>query len=165
MGLDVKNIEVDGKLAFQLSGVIDEEATFPEVPNMPAEAIVDLKHVSAINSVGIRAWIVWFGQFQNTHFTFINCPKALVMQMNMVEGFLPEKSDVLSLEVPFFCEDCDKEIDVLFKVGKEILIENGQVRLNFDKSSVCTGDCDPELDVSEVKFFRFLMSRSGSEAA
>ncbi len=165
MSFAVNRTEEQGKALFQFVGQIDEEATFPDVTDMPTEATIDLKQVGAINSVGIRAWIMWFTQHTNTHFTFVNCPKALVMQMNMVEGFLPEKATVLSLQVPFFCEDCDEEKDVLFNVGKEIIVENGQVKLNYDKASICKSECDPELDVSEVKFFRFLLSRSGEEAA
>jgi len=165
MSFEVKRVEESGKPCFQFCGEIDEEAVFLEVSDMPAEAIIDLKDVSAINSVGIRSWIMWFGQFSSTHFQFVNCPKALVMQMNMVEGFLPVKADVLSLEVPFFCEDCDEEKDILFHVGKEIVVEDGQVKLNYDKTSVCKAGCDPELDVSEVKFFRFLLSKSDEQAA
>jgi len=165
MSFEVKQSEMFGKPCFQFCGQIDEEAVFPEADNMAADVVIDLQNVSSINSVGIRAWIMWFGNYQETHFNFVHCPKALVMQMNMVEGFLPGKSDVLSLEVPFFCEDCDEEKDVMFHVGKEINLENGQVKLTYDKSQICKSDCDPELDVSEVKFFRFLTSKSDDQAA
>ncbi len=165
MSFQVNNSEIDGKPCFLFCGPIDEEAQFPSVDGMAAQVVVDLKEVSSINSVGIRAWIMWFSEFQDTHFTFVNCPKALVMQMNMVEGFLPPKSEVQSLEVPFYCEDCDEEKEVLFHVGQEIQVENGQVKLNYDKSKICGGDCDPELDVSEVKFFRFLTQKSTDQAA
>ena len=120
MSFEVQQNNKDGLACFQFVGHIDEEAQFPEVPTMPNEAIIDLQTVSSINSVGIRAWIMWFGQFSNTKFYFDNCPKALVMQMNMVEGFLPANSEVRSMEVPFYCEDCDEEKDVMFHLGKEI---------------------------------------------
>jgi hypothetical protein len=165
MSFEVKNTEISGKPCYQFCGQIDEEVVFPVVDNMPGEVVIDLEKVSSINSVGIRAWIEWFSQFEQTHFSFLKCPKSMVMQMNMVEGFLPEKSDVLSLEVPFYCEDCDEEKGVLFEVGKEIIIENGQVSLHYDKSSICPDSCDPELDVSEVKFFRFLLNKNDSAAA
>lgn len=165
MSFEVQRKEIDGLACFQFVGQIDEEAQFPTVTDMPGEAIIDLASVSSINSVGIRAWIMWFGQFEPTNFIFINCPKALVMQMNMVEGFLPPKNQVRSMEVPFFCEETDEEKDVMFTVGKEIIIENGNVKLVYDKASICGPDCDPELDVSEVKFFRFLLNKAESEAA
>ena len=165
MSFEVKQSEKDGFPYFQFCGQIDEEAVFPVVTQMGPQVIIDLKEVSSINSVGIRAWIMWFGNHEASHFIFVNCPKALVMQMNMVEGFLPAKNEVRSLEVPFFCEDCDKEVEVMFFVGKEILVENGQVKLQFDKSKICGEGCDPELDVSEVKFFRFLINDSTESAA
>lgn len=165
MSFEVKNSELNGKPCYQFCGQIDEETVFPEVSGMAPEAFVDLKEVSSINSVGIRAWILWFGNYTETHFTFVNCPKALVMQMNMVEGFLPVKHDVQSLQVPFFCEECDEEKEVLFHVGKEIIVQDGQVKLNYDKAGICGDGCDPELDVSEVKFFRFLLNKTGSQAA
>lgn len=165
MAFEIKNSEMFEKPCFQFCGQIDEEAVFPEMANMAPAVVIDLAKVSSINSVGIRSWIMWFGQFQDTHFTFVNCPKALVMQMNMVEGFLPAKNDVLSLYVPFFCEDCDKEQDVLFHVGQEIKVEGDQVKLDFDKSKICGASCDPEMDVSEVKFFRFLLNKSDEQAA
>lgn len=165
MSFEVKQTEMFGKPCFQFCGQIDEEAVFPQVPDMGGDVVIDLQQVTAINSVGIRAWIMWFGNYTGTLFTFVNCPKALVMQMNMVEGFLPDKHEVMSLQVPFFCEDCDEEKDVMMNVGKEIIVEGGQVKLNYDKSSICGADCDPELDVSEVKFFRFLLNKSGNQAA
>ncbi len=165
MAFEVKQIEMNGKPCFQLCGQIDEEAVFPEVANMAPEVMIDLGQVTSINSVGIRAWILWFGNYSSTKFNFFNCPKALVMQMNMVEGFLPDNHDVLTLQVPFFCEDCDKEKDMMMTVGKEIVVEGDQVKLNYDKTSICGADCDPELDVSEVKFFRFLLNKSSNQAA
>lgn len=165
MSFEVKNDQFNGKPCYVFVGQIDEEAIFPEISEMGTEVVIDLGKVTSINSVGIRSWIMWFGNFADTKFTFMNCPKALVMQMNMVEGFLPAKCEVISLEVPFFCEECDKEIDVLFHVGKEIIVEGEQVKLNYDKSKICPDGCDPELDVSETKFFRFLLDKIGDQAA
>lgn len=160
MSFEIKQVELLGQPGFQFCGAIDEEAEFPEI-DMPGDVVIDLEAVTAINSIGIRGWISWFGARAESHFTFINCPKGLVMQMNMVEGFLPKKSKVSSLQVPFYCEDTDEEKDVLFTVGQEVVVKDGQIQLNYDKSSICGPDCEPELDVSEVKFFRFLLNEAG----
>ncbi len=165
MSFEVKQTEMFSKPCFQFCGQIDEEAVFPEINDMGSDVVVDLQQVTAINSVGIRAWIMWFSSYSSTLFTFVNCPKALVMQMNMVEGFLPEKNEVVTLQVPFFCEECDEEKDMMMSVGKEILIEGDSIKLNFDKTTICGPDCDPELDVNEAKFFRFLLNRSSNQAA
>ena len=162
MSFEVDQGELRGGMCLQFSGSIDEEAHFPKINDMPTEVIIDLKNVSAINSIGIRSWINWFSSYPQVNFVFINCPKSLVMQMNMVQGFLPELHRVESIEVPFYCETCDKERSALFYVGKEIITEGEQVRLEYDKGDICMKpsgdgpDCELDLDVSEKKFFRFL---------
>lgn len=165
MSFKVKQETQGDKILLKFCGQIDEEASFPACESWPGPVVVDLAEVTAINSIGIRSWIMWFDGMKSTHFQFINCPRALVMQMNMVEGFLPPKVEVLTMEVPFFCEECDKEIEVLFEVGKQIQIEGGQVRLDYDPSTVCGAGCEVELDVNEAKFFRFLFNKSESQAA
>lgn len=165
MSFEVKKEEHLGKTLLKFCGQIDEEAVFPSIEEWGKELYVDLEGVTAINSIGIRAWIMWFGEMSDTVFTFMNCPKALVMQMNMVEGFLPNQSTVFSLQVPFFCEDCDEEKEVMFEVGKHVKVEGDKIKLDFDKSSICGAGCDPELDVSESKFFRFLFNKSEVKAA
>ena len=165
MAFEVKQEEKEGKVLLKFCGEIDEEANFPQVTDWGPQVFVDLGEVSAINSIGIRSWIMWFSEMSTVHFTFLNCPKALVMQMNMVEGFLPAQSQVLTMQVPFFCEDCDEEKEVMFEVGKEIKVSGGQVNLEYDKASICGAGCDPELDVNEAKFFRFLFDKADSQAA
>lgn len=165
MSFEIQKSEQDNKPLLKFKGGIDEEAQFPTIEGLSGEVFVDLKDVSAINSIGIRAWIRWFSSMSSVQFNFINCPKALVMQMNMVEGFLPASSKVSSLEVPFYCEESDEEKDVMFEVGKEIIIDGDQVKLQFDKSNICGGDCEPELDVNEAKYFRFLVQMTGHKAA
>ena len=96
MPFEVKKDQREGKVLLKFRGLIDEEAVFPEVEDLGGDVFVDLEQVRAISSIGIRAWILWFTEQETTSFTFINCPKSLVMQMNMVEGFLPS----LSLPVP-----------------------------------------------------------------
>lgn len=163
MSFEIKQEQQPSGLCLKFTGGIDEEAQFPDL-KLSGKVTIDLSGVSAINSIGIRAWIRWFSSLgSGVSLEFIRCPKALVMQMNMVEGFLPANSQVKSMQVPFYCEDCDEEKDVMFEVGKEITIVGDQVKLNYDKASICGGGCDPELDVSEVKYFRFLFG--GSKAA
>ncbi len=165
MAFEVQQGQIDNNLLLMLVGDIDEEAVFPSLKNLTGEIYIDLKSVSSINSIGIRAWILWFGEMASVKFNFINCPKAMVMQMNMVEGFLPQGAQVKTLQVPFYCENCDEEKDIVFEVGKEIQIQGGQILLKFDKDRVCGPGCEPELDVNESKYFRFLINGGQSQAA
>lgn len=165
MPFEVKQESVNGQNLLKFCGQIDEEAQFPPAQGGTAPLVIDLKEVTAINSIGIRSWIMWFEAIKGTPIQFLNCPKALVMQMNMVEGFLPESAEVLTMEVPFFCEECDREMEVLFTVGKEIRVVGDEIKLDFKAEELCGAECEIELDVNEKKFFRFLLSRSGRKAA
>lgn len=165
MSFEMSKVEKNGKVYFRLVGHIDEDASFPVFNSLSGNVYIDLKDVKSINSVGIRSWIKWFSSFQGVHFIFQSCPKAIVMQMNMVDGFLPQNSQIESIDVPFYCEKCDKELDVHFYVGTEIKIENGQVKLDYDKKSICSESCHPELDVNEKKYFKFLLKTSASSQA
>jgi len=164
MSFQITKENKDGHHLIWFSGQVDEEAQFPEKSDLGDKVFIDLAGVTAINSIGIRSWIIWFSQYPTTHFTFINSPKALVMQMNMVEGFLPERAEVLSMQVPFYCETCDEEKDVLFELGKQIKISGESVSLDYKKSAICKPDCEIELDVTKSKFFRFLFSKNQKAA-
>lgn len=165
MSFDVKKETRAGQTVFKFSGNIDENANFPIFNSLQGDIYIDLKAIKSINSVGIRSWIKWFSSFNQVHFIFQNCPKSIVMQMNMVDGFLPQGSFVESMQVPFYCESCDKELEVLFTLDKEIIVEAGRVSLNYDKSTICPQGCSPELDVSEAKYFRFLLKYGHSAKA
>lgn len=158
--------KIDGEnLLLSFEGTIDEDVQFPGVNAAGhKKVIIDLKGVRSINSVGIREWLNWIRPVADAaEIVLMRCPKALVFQFNMVEGFLPPRATVSSFYVPFFCESCDKEENVLFTVGKEVQVEGGNVKIAFDVKSanICSGQgCEPEMDVTESKYFQFLKKMS-----
>ena len=148
-------------LVIVLEGSIDEDVKFPAVDASKHAAIrVDLQGVKTINSVGIREWLNWIRPLAEARpVTLSKCPKALVFQLNMVEGFLPKNGTVDSFFVPFFCEKCDKEQSVLFTVGKEVTAGPSGPNLTFDlkAAKLCAeAECEMEMDASEAKYFQFL---------
>lgn len=154
--------KTDGdSLLLVFDGVIDEEVKFPAVDTSKYKKVfIDLKGVRSINSVGIREWLNWMRPISDqSQVVFLKTPKALVFQMNMVEGFLPKSGFVKSFYVPFYCEKCDKEESVLFTVGQEVQLSPGNYTINFDvKAAKLCGqpDCEMEMDASEAKYFQFL---------
>jgi hypothetical protein len=154
--------KTDGEaLLLIFEGVIDEESKFPAVDgNKHKRVMVDLKGIRSINSVGIREWLNWIRPLSETsQVVFLKTPKALVFQMNMVEGFLPKNGTVKSFYVPFYCEACDKEENVLFTVGQEVQVAGGNYTITYDvkKANLCgKADCEMEMDASEAKYFQFL---------
>lgn len=148
-------------LKIALFGTIDEDVVFPNVSLEGVKTVaLDLEGVRTINSVGIREWLNWITPIsEKVELVLSRCPKALVFQFNMVEGFLPSRAKVLSFYVPYFCEKCDREDNVLFSVGQDIQIVGGVVQVTKDvkATSACKGpDCELEMDVTESKYFQFL---------
>lgn len=148
-------------LNLALEGSIDEDAEFPVVDtNTVKSVIIDLNGIRAINSVGIREWLAWIRPLsQGVAITLERCPKAMVLQFNMVDGFLPPKAKVSSFYVPYFCEKCDFEGSHLFTMGKHVTNgPNGPViSFNAKAASNCSqADCGIEIDVSEAKYFQFI---------
>jgi ABC-type transporter Mla MlaB component len=155
------NQEMNGTTTIlHLAGVIDEDVVFPVMSALPGDLNVDLANVSSINSVGIREWLNWIRPLaEKSKVTLQNCPKSLVLQMNMVEGFLPKNGQVVSFYVPYYCETCDREHNVLFEMGKHVVVQGGNYKINFDvkTAGLCTSaECDIEMDASESKYFQFL---------
>lgn len=136
-----------------ITGIIDEDVDFNEFSlNGINQMEFDLNSVKSINSCGIREWIKWLGTNSKAKMTYINCPKIIVDQINMVDGFLPQNGKVLSFYVPYYNDDSGTEKNVLFRHGTE-----------FTDSAVTppekvvdeTGNA-MEMDVIESKYFKFL---------
>ncbi len=148
-------------LEVKIEGSIGEKADiFNIAPGDAKEIIIDFEKISYINSIGVKNWIFWMGRFpQNAIFRFKNCPSAIVNQVNMVKGFLPDKGTVESFSIPYFCETCSKE---------EIFIARRGVDFEFSKAtesswnkipesrscSKCGGEM--EMDIVPEKYFAFL---------
>jgi hypothetical protein len=145
---------------FKFEGAIDEDAKFPVIGSAVKKVVVDLSGIRTINSVGIREWLHWIRPAaEGRDIILEQCPKSIVFQFNMVEGFLPPNVRVTTFFVPYFCEACEREENILFTAGKEAKFENGQVQLRYEapKSPACTlPNCKIEMDVTESKYFQFL---------
>lgn len=150
---DIKVDKASGQAKVTVKGVIDEDADF--VPH----SLDGLKHVDmhlgdvkSINSCGIREWIKWIGTAGPATIHYHECPKLIVDQINMVQGFLPAAGKVMSFYVPYFNEDSGSEKNILFSYGKEF--SEGSVKA---PAGVVDDSGQPmEMDVVESKYFKFL---------
>lgn len=141
------------KLLLQIGGVIDEDADFSALAlNGAQEVYIDMDAVKSINSCGIREWIKWIGEGGNAKVTYAKCPKVIVDQMNMVDGFLPTFAKVESFYVPYYSEDSGSEKNILFRYGVEF--KDGQVQ---PPTEVKDESGQPmEMDIIETKYFKFI---------
>ncbi|MEN0058314.1 MAG: hypothetical protein AAGB31_05730 [Bdellovibrio sp.] len=151
--LDVKLNKNADKLVVQMAGTIDEDVDFSQLNLAGNSAIeMDLNGLKSINSCGIREWIKWMGTSEGASVSFQNCPKVIVDQMNMVDGFLPSNGKVLSFYVPYYNDDSGSEKNVLFRYGTEYT--EGEV--SPPAAVKDEQGQDMEMDVIESKYFKFL---------
>ncbi|MBL7545881.1 MAG: hypothetical protein JNL11_18835 [Bdellovibrionaceae bacterium] len=136
-----------------IAGTIDEDVDFTQYSLTGINQMeFDLNSVKSINSCGIREWIKWLGTNSKAKMTYINCPKIIIDQINMVDGFLPSNGRVLSFYVPYYNDDSGTEKNVLFRHGTEFgeagVTPPGKVLDDIGNAM--------EMDVIESKYFKFL---------
>lgn len=146
--------EVNGEdLKAKLIGVIDEDVDFSQYNLSAYKKIdLDLSNIKSINSCGIREWILWMATTKNASVVFNECPKIIVDQINMVQGFLPANGRVQSFYVPYYSEESDEEKNILFTHGKEF--DDTSVKAPTDV--VCSKGTPMEMDVLEARYFKFI---------
>ncbi|MBX2994758.1 MAG: hypothetical protein KF681_08045 [Bdellovibrionaceae bacterium] len=136
-----------------VSGVIDEDADFKPYDLSGATNIdLHLGNIKSINSCGIREWIKWIGTAGAAKVQYHECPKIIVDQINMVQGFLPSQGSVISFYVPYYNDDSGSEKNVLFKYGQEFT-ENG---VKAPEAVTDESGAPMEMDVVEAKYFKFI---------
>lgn len=150
---DVKLKKEGERIAVNLAGSIDEDADFAQANLSGAGQIeIEMAGLKSINSCGIREWIKWLSAVPTANITFSGCPKVIVDQINMVEGFLPANAKVLSFFVPYYNDDAGSEKNVLFKLGAEFTEStvNPPSEVKDEEGNVM------EMDVIESKYFKFI---------
>ena len=134
-----------------VGGPIDEDASFTGVDLGAGckELVINFAKVTLLNSCGIRAWIKWIQTVPpSVKIAFEECPKIVVDQINIVDGFLPKGAEVRSFDIPYFCEACEGSTIKSCKKGE-----------SYSETVPCS-KCgkEAEIDVIESKYFSFLKS-------
>lgn len=139
-----------------LKGVIDETTDFkPVFEDSGPELFVDLSGVERINSCGVREWVnAMAGIPADRKVHFVNCSTAMIRQFSMIHNF-SGKGEVLSFMGPYYCAECDREVDHLI-TSRDLL---GQATMRAP--AVTCPECGKgmEFDEIESKYFHFLNSR------
>jgi DNA-directed RNA polymerase subunit RPC12/RpoP len=156
----VGNLVVDQKIAgtdllLNVAGHFDENATLPSIDTNKIKSVsVDANKLLSINSVGVRTWIRWLNEYgEKIDFTYMNCPKIMVDQMNVVASMVRPGLKIKSFYVPYFCGSCNESFNVLFAEGKEFAGDKVQAPASV-KCPTCGQNA--EIDVIEKTYFRFL---------
>lgn len=150
---DVKMNKEGEKLNVVMGGSIDEDADFTQLSlGGVAKIEIQMANLKSINSCGIREWIKWMSTAPTANIVFSECPKVIVDQINMVDGFLPTNAKVQSFFVPYYNDDSGSEKNVLFRLGTEFTENsvNPPTNVQDDEGNPM------EMDVIESKYFKFI---------
>jgi hypothetical protein len=151
--VEIKVEKSASQVKVNISGVIDEDVDFNAYNLAGAPSVeVHLGDVKSINSCGIREWIKWIASAGPAPVVYHECPKVIVDQINMVQGFLPASGKVNSFYVPYFSESSGAEKKVLFRYGNEFTEKEIK-----PPETVQDEEGNPmEMDVIEAKYFKFI---------
>lgn len=137
-------------LFFVLKGQVTEDFDQEKIliPDGFERYIVDVKLVDMLNSCGIREWISFVKRFEEKKIVYINVPRVFITQMNTVAGFLTTNSTVHNFYAPYYCEEEDKEYQILVK-SSDIKGLSAPVGHSPEGKEL-------EFDAVESQYFRFL---------
>jgi serine/threonine protein kinase len=141
-------------VCLHLYGVVDERYDAKVLLDaMAPVSVLDLEGITRITSFGVRQWSEAMKTLppQLKHLYLVRCPPSFVDQLNMVLNF-GGRSEVLSTNVIYFCEECQEEREVRVDVlANRAQIVNGQV-----PAAICPTCKKPlVLDEDPQQYFRF----------
>jgi hypothetical protein len=151
--------KVKDTVEVHVAGTINEDARFDSLDLSNSKTVnIDLKDITTINSCGVREWVKWIDSIpKGTTIQYRNVPSAIIDQMNMIFGFLPENARVDSFFVPYYCESCLLVTPLLINIQKDTDVTN----LKIEDTISCQKCSKPaELDVLGAKYFKFLKKKS-----
>lgn len=114
-----------------------------------------LDQLRGINSLGVRAFVNWASPLKNAKILIYDAPKCFIDQVNMVDGFLPKQARVRSFSVPYYSESTGEETPVLFSVGINFYLYEGQWKFSFPEVHDSNGQL-MSVDIQPERYFRFL---------
>lgn len=151
----LEKIEKDGKCVIRLKGSIDEDFDGQILMNESSSKVfIDFNEVTKINSCGVREFIDVLTHIADKNIYYVNCPRILVDQINMVKGFVTNNSVVLSFYAPYFCEETDEDHMILFKATDIKDLSKAPEAKDSDGNELVFDDF-------EEKYFKFLKSQEG----
>jgi hypothetical protein len=140
------------RVIITVSGPIDETARFPDVKS-EGQITVDLTKVTAINSVGIRAWCLWIQRVRApAQLVLVGTPVVMAKNFSSIQGFLNDRCRVFSFVVPYYSEALGERQQIMATWGK-----------HFDSSGllvlpkIMDSQGSPmTIDAVEAQYFAFL---------
>ncbi|MCB9091586.1 MAG: hypothetical protein H6621_08875 [Halobacteriovoraceae bacterium] len=140
----------DDKIIVEVDGSINENFKI-SIDGFDNVKTVDfnLDKVKMMNSSGVKNWFNFIHSIPDAiKLNYKNVPPVIIMQMNLVEGFLTKNTTVESFYAPYYDESNDCEVFKLL-VTSELQGLNAPTFKNEDGE-------DLEFDAIEEVYFKFL---------
>lgn len=171
---DSAKLKVEGRRSvseaeLRVTGVIDEDINFSFVLAWLSEAVeaakrdnavpitvgFDLTQITAMNSCGVREWLLFMERMPKAcHVRITNANELIVEQANMITNiFGPVGTLVLRFQAPYHCEHC--------KRGEVATLEPSQVQFQGTTPIVPEARCSQckrvmEFDSIAEEYFGFV---------
>jgi hypothetical protein len=161
MSLTIKITNNGKDVHLSLEGVMDENCQLPEFPeHITGQLSINMEKLEMMNSLGCRKWTIWVKTqaVAKGGVTLVKCSPAVVNQINVLQGFLPEHARVASFFVPYYCEGCGHEDRILLTNGHEY---DGNGHLSFSEELPCPS-CKAimAMEVVRERYFKFLSRKN-----
>ncbi|MBX2989225.1 MAG: hypothetical protein KF802_15155 [Bdellovibrionaceae bacterium] len=145
----------------QVIGFVGEQTDLFQIDLRDVKHLeLNLAHMNYINSVGVGGWVKWTGRFTpDMRFTLVECPHLVINQINMVVGFIPKWTEILSFYLPYACTDCNAEKSLLMKLGTDYEFASAAApsKINLPEKVECPNcKAEMEMDVVPSKYLFFL---------
>lgn len=128
----------------ELEGDIDERADFGALLKLTAGTVLlDLSRIRRINSAGCHRWVRFLEALSSRHrvVRLSQCSSTFVAQAMMVPNMVAHAT-VDSLYLPYWCDKCEEETDVLARSAEDL---NGNPRC-----PKCSGQVTPDTYASSI---------------
>jgi hypothetical protein len=152
MAVEGLTVEVKEGIAY-LTGSIDEYSEYDSLLAMDAPLRLNLSKVGRINSIGVRNFLKFLNDWGSKDMSYIGCTVDFVDQLNMIPSLSGINGHIVveSALVPFECDDCDTEKEIL-----NDMIELAKLIKSGDDLPARKCDCGGEMYVLMDSFFVFL---------
>lgn len=114
-----------GKFVY-LSGYIDEFSDYAPLLAMGPPLRLNLRHITALNSLGIRKWILFIKSLGVSLVEFYECSPQFIDTVNMLPDMVSPTGNmkrIKSIVIPYECSKCQKSqelIAVMEKMAKNL---------------------------------------------
>jgi len=113
-GIEVEHEYRDGICVVRLNGTLDLSLGDHKILQEGAQQVVfDFDGIRRVTSFGILMWTRAVEEISVDYIGMWRCRPCIVQQLNVVSDFA-RKCDLVSVYLPYACEECDKEFDVLW---------------------------------------------------